>query len=160
MTTVFSQVQERIKTSEIYISKEIAYKESNNTIFTGIAEYRKNNGHLVFEKEYTNGYITKYTLYYNTDEKIVSDETLYYENNIKKRHIIFASSSDYPLKTITDFDLNGKKTLEEQYLGDKLIYHCEYFNGKKHGTIYSIDKNNVKHSCTYNNGKKIKYTAS
>lgn len=116
---------------------------------------------MIFEDEYNNGYLTKCTLYYNTGEKIIAQETLYYENvNTKKKHTSFPSSVDYPLKTITDFDENGKKILVEQYMGDKLIYHCEYLNGKKHGTIYSIDKNNVKHTCTYNNGKRIKNTTS
>lgn len=153
-STIYSLAQERIKTSELYTYKNITYRESDNSIFTGIAESRKNNGHLIFKKEYNNGYVSKYTLYYNIDGETVSDETFYYSNStIKKKHISYPHTGT--LKTITDFDENGKKSLDEQFENDKLVYHCEYLNGKKHGTISSIDKNNIKNTCQYINGKKI-----
>lgn len=152
--TTFSLAQEKASSSQLYTSKGITYKESDNSLFTGINEFKKSNGHLVCEREYINGYLTKYTLYYNIDEKTVSDETFYYSNStVKKKHISYPHTGT--LKTVTDFDENGKKSLEEQFMNDKLVYHCEYLNGKKHGTIFSIDKNNIKNTCQYINGKIV-----
>jgi antitoxin component YwqK of YwqJK toxin-antitoxin module len=152
--TVFSLAQEKVSSSELYTTKGITYRESDNSVFTGINEFRKSNGHLVFEREYINGYLVKYTLYYNGEEKIVSSETIYQnKSNIKKKHISYPYHDT--LMTVTDFDENGKKMLEEQYVNDKLVYHCEYLNGKKHGAIFSIDKNNIKNTCHYINGKRI-----
>jgi antitoxin component YwqK of YwqJK toxin-antitoxin module len=152
--TVFCLAQERVSTSELYSYKKITYKESDNSIFTGIAESRRKNGHLVFEEEYNNGYMIKYTVYYNTDEKIISSETFYQaDSSVKKKHISYPYKGS--VKTITDFDENGKKSLVEQFVDDKLTYHCEYLNGKKHGTIFCIDENNLKSTYKYANGKKI-----
>jgi len=149
--------QERINTGNIYTTKGISYKKSDNSPFTGVAEFRKNNGNLMFEKEYNNGFITKYTLYFRGDEKIISNETFYHEkSNTKKKNISYPYNGT--LKTITDYDENGKKLLEEQYISDKLVFHCEYINGKKHGVVYSTDKNNIKSTCTYNDGKRISST--
>jgi len=146
--------QERVKTYDIVTNRGIAYKKSNTTIFSGIAESRKSNGHLNSEKEYIDGFLNKYTLYYNINEKVISSETFYHKiSGEKKKHITYPHKGN--LKTVTVFDENGEKLLEEHYIDDALVYHCEYLNGKKHGTIYSIDNDNIKSICQYDNGKRI-----
>ena len=148
--------QEKISTFEIYKKNHLAYKKSDGTLFTGIEEFKKNNGHLVFEKYYEKGYLTNYKLYYNTKEQLISSEEIYYIGSLFKQKKIEYTLVKNEIGSITYFDKNGKKELNEVYKNDTLIYSCQYLNNKKHGKEFCITKKCDNYSEYYENGKKIK----
>lgn len=148
--------QERINTFEIYKNDNLSYKKEDGKIFTGIAEFKKKNGHVVFEEHYVNGFLTKYILYYNLDEQIVATEIIFYKESIYKEKETNFSSKENQRKEITYFDENGKKKLNEIYKNGSLIYSCEYLNNKKHGKEFCTTKNCDNQTVYYENGKKRK----
>ena len=154
--TICSYGQKRVKSYQLYTENGLTHKKEDGALFTGICEYKKEKkNHLVFETFYTNGWKSKYIEYYNTDKVIACEEIVYHENsNEKKKASKF--SSDGKQKSFTYFDLKGKKELEESYEDDKLIYRCEYLNGRKHGKEFCITKKCDNHTELYENGKKIK----
>lgn len=155
LNTITALAQQRVATHDIYVKDGLAYSEKDNSVFTGIAEFRRSNGHLVLEEIYNNGYKTRYKLYYNTDEVIVSNETLFQSNSHFKKTDINYSLSNSGTRYI-HYDAEGRKVLEEIYQGDKLVYSCEFRNNKKHGKKFCITKKGDNLTEFYENGKKIK----
>jgi antitoxin component YwqK of YwqJK toxin-antitoxin module len=102
-----------------------------------------------------NGVLKKNIVYYNSKEKIVSDETFYYSNNRKVEKKI-RYSSDHKRLWIKYFDESGNKKLEEEYNNGILTYSCPYLNNRKNGIVYSINENGEKNECKFVNGKLIK----
>ena len=150
----FSYAQVRVATHEIYNDKKLAYNGKDGTLFTGIAESRNKKGHLAFEDEYVEGYKIRRTLYYNTDEIIKAEDIYFHEKSFEKKHTIHYSSDGKDVRHIY-FDKNGKKSLKENYENEKLVYSCEYHDGKKHGTEFCIsDEGPINNR--YTNGKKIR----
>ncbi|MEE1899992.1 hypothetical protein GN157_02285 [Flavobacterium rakeshii] len=177
MLTICSYGQERVKSYQLYSKKGLTYKKTDNTLFNGISEFkRERKNHIVFEEYYHNGIKTKYIEYYNTDEVIVCKEIIYHENSPEKKKFT-KFSLDGKRRSLTYYDLNGKKELEETYRhdiltyrceylngkrkfeeaykNDVLVYSCEYLNGKKHGKKFCITKKHESHTEFYENGKKV-----
>jgi antitoxin component YwqK of YwqJK toxin-antitoxin module len=146
--------QEVLKNSEIFKKDNLVYKTENSQLFTGKTQSFKNNNHLLLEREYINGILRKYIIYYNGNEQIVSDEEYYNENGNLEKKIRY--SFDHKINWIKYYDEYGKKKLEEEYKNEILIYSCPYSNNKKNGIVFSINEKGEKNECKYENGKLIK----
>lgn len=176
--TIFSQ--DTLGMKETYIDNNLVYK-MNGEKFTGIAQSKRKNGHLVYEEIYSDGIIQYSNLYFNGKEKIVYIKTIYNRNKlwVVQKEIRFRHSKD--TLEVKTYDENGKKTLLTQFEnnrvtytceyngkkknglalgyanGDgKITYRCEYFNGKKDGEEFCIKENGKKWTKKYKNGKRIK----
>ena len=141
---------------EVYIENNLVYKNTNDELFTGIAQNKRKNGHLVYEEEYKNGVILSSNLYYNGKEKRVSNKTIYNPN----KPLVLSKEIKYRLngeifETITYND-DGIKILVEQFENSKLIYSCQYFGKKKHGLQlgYKEKGDKITYRCEFINGKK------
>ncbi|GAA0734249.1 hypothetical protein GCM10009430_49200 [Aquimarina litoralis] len=148
--------QETIGIKETYIDNNLIYKSVNNKLFTGIAQKKRKNGHLVYEEEYKNGIILSSNLYYNGKEKRVSNKIIYNPN----KPLVLLKEHKYNLEgevfeTITYND-DGIKILVEQFEREKLTYSCQYLGKKKNGIEYCLNKNGAKTQIEYRNGKKVK----
>ncbi|WP_411768564.1 hypothetical protein [Winogradskyella sp. A3E31] len=85
LLTSFLYSQVTLKFEELYVNGDLAFKISNDSIFTGIAEGRRRNGHLVYEEYYKAGELIKSISYYNRTETPVSAMiTEYYSNSFDR----------------------------------------------------------------------------
>jgi antitoxin component YwqK of YwqJK toxin-antitoxin module len=173
--------QEIIGIKEVYIENNLVYKNASDELFTGIAQSKRKNGHLVYEEEYKNGIILSSNLYYNGKEKRVSNKITYNPNKplvLSKEHKYNLESEIFETTTYNDDGVkilveqfkNRKLTYSCQYLGkkknglqlgyaengEKLTYRCEFTNGKKNGTEYCLNEDGTETKKEYQNGKKIK----
>lgn len=155
LISAISFCQTRIKRNELYFKDKVAYTEADNMPFSGIAESKNNKGHLIFDEEYDNGFKNKYTLYYNGGNKAIAKEIYYFEKSFNKQKEV-KYSGDKSKTWYTHYDAEGKKTLKETYLGNKVIYSCEYKRSKKHGKEFCTNKDGSDCVRYYWNGKKIK----
>jgi hypothetical protein len=146
--------QEILKNSELIKKENLVYRTDNSQLFTGKTQSFKNNNHLLLERAYTNGILRKYIIYFNGKEQIVSDEEYYNENGKLEKKIRY--SLDHKTNWNKYYDENGNKILEEDYKNEILVYRCPYSNGKKNGTVFSINEKGEKNECKYENGKLIK----
>ena len=150
--------QEKIGMKETYIENNLVYKASNDQLFTGIAQSKRKNGHLVYEEEYKNGIVLSSNLYYNGKEIRVSNKTIYNPN----KPFILSKEIRYHLNgeifETTTYNDDGIKILVEQFKNGKLTYSCQYSGKKKHGLELGYGDNGVEITCKteYKNGKKIK----
>ncbi|MGJ8734594.1 MAG: hypothetical protein ACSHW4_15670 [Cellulophaga sp.] len=173
--------QEIIGMKEVYIENNLVYKNVTDQLFSGVAQSKRKNGHLVYEEEYKNGVILSSNLYYNGKEIRVSNKTIYNPNKPLalskeiKYHLdgeIFETTTynDDGIKILVEQFKNGKLTYSCQYLGkkkhglqfcygengEKMTYRCEFINGKKNGTEYCLNDDGTETKKEYRNGKKIK----
>jgi antitoxin component YwqK of YwqJK toxin-antitoxin module len=173
--------QEIIGMKEVYIENNLVYKNTTNELFTGIAQSKRKNGHLVYEEEYKDGIILSSNLYYNGKEKRVSNKTIYnpnkpttlskeYKYNLESEIYETTTYNDDGIKILVEQFKNGKLSYSCQYLGkkknglelgygengEKLTYRCEFINGKKNGTEYCLNEDGTETKKEYRNGKKIK----
>lgn len=155
---IFSKIsaQERVEFNDIYFQNNSSYKFSNNNLFTGIAEKRRANGHLVYEEDFVDGQLTKSTLYYNgRGDTIPATEKLYYENSsVLKTKINYGLQNS--IIEYIHFDERGQKILSEIYKDKELTYRCEFLNNKKNGKEFCIGKDGTEMIIDYRNGKKLK----
>jgi len=172
--------QEIIEMKEIYISNNLVYKIGDGKLFTGIAQVKKNNGHIVYEEEFKNGVIIFSNVYFNGNEKRLSTEAIYNSNKpyVLSKEIRYDLNgevfeihtyNDEGIKILIEQFTNGKLSYSCQYLGkkkngielgyrdggEKLTYRCEYINGKKQGIEYCLDENGIERKKEFDNGKKI-----
>jgi antitoxin component YwqK of YwqJK toxin-antitoxin module len=149
--------QEIIGIKEVYIESNLIYKNKTNELFTGIAQSKRKNGHLVYEEEYKNGIILSSNLYFNGKEKRVSNKTIYNPN----KPLITSKEYKYNLEgeifETTTYNDDGIKILVEEFKNGKLTYSCQYLGKKKHGLELGYGENGVEVTCKteYKNGKKI-----
>ena len=183
MLFVFNSMtsQEIIEMKEVYEDNNLVYKVVDDKLFTGIAQVKRKNKHLVYEEEFKGGVILLSYLYYNGKEKRVSNKTIYNPN----KPLAILKEYSYDLKSevfeITTYDNDGIKILYEQFTngnvsyscqylgkkkhglelgyrngGDKITFRCEYINGKKHGTEYCLNEKGIETKKKFLNGKRIK----
>jgi antitoxin component YwqK of YwqJK toxin-antitoxin module len=146
--------QEISKNSEIFKKDNLVYKTENSQLFTGKTQSFKSNNHLLLEREYINGILRKYIIYYNGKEIIVSDEEYYNDiGNLEKK---IRYSSDHKIQWIKYFDEYGKKKLEEEYRDGILVFSCPYLKNRRNGIVFSINEKGEKNGCKFENGKLIK----
>ncbi|QCW99106.1 hypothetical protein FGM00_02870 [Aggregatimonas sangjinii] len=143
---------------DVYMDNLLVYKISDNERFTGIAQEKRKNGHLINEDKYEDGIVQWTKLYFNTKEKLVSDKIVYHKYKLweDKERIRFRLSQD--TLHIKTYDENGKKLLVREFENNKLIYSCEYNGRKKHGQEICYDDDGNELVFKYVNGRKIKET--
>jgi len=148
--------QERIEYDAIYFDDYLAYKQSDDQIFTGITEKPRKNGQPGYEEVFVDGVLKKGILYYNrTKPPKVARVYEYYENSFQpKTEISYGLKK--PREEYIHFNKDGKKVLVEIYENDTLIYHCKYVNKKKNGIEYCLNADGTEIRTEYKNGKKIK----
>ncbi|WP_242133011.1 toxin-antitoxin system YwqK family antitoxin [Aestuariivivens marinum] len=148
--------QEIIGMKEVYIDNNLVYKNETDKLFTGIAQSKRKNGHLVYEEEYKNGIILSSNLYYNGQEIRVSNKTIYNS----EKPLVLSKEIKYNLDgqifERTTYNDDGIKILVEQFKNEKLTYSCQYFGKKKNGLElgYAEDGEKLKYRCEFINGKK------
>ncbi|QLE02373.1 hypothetical protein HX109_12750 [Galbibacter sp. BG1] len=141
---------------ETYIENNLVYKVSNDKLFTGTAQSKRKNGHLVYEEVYKNGIILSSNLYYNGKEIRVSNKSIYNP----EKPLVLSKEIKYNLEgeifETTTYNNDGIKILVEQFKNGKLTYSCQYLGKKKNGLElgYSEDGEKLKYRCEFINGKK------
>uniref|UniRef100_UPI0040497019 hypothetical protein n=1 Tax=Gelidibacter sp. TaxID=2018083 RepID=UPI0040497019 len=173
--------QETVAMKEVYIVNNLAYKIGSDNLFSGIAQVKRNNGHLVYEEEFKNGVIIFSYLYFNGKEKRLSTKTIFNPNKpyiYLKEFSYHLNGEIFEIRTYNEDGIkilieqfqNGKLSYSCQYLGnkkngielgfsnsdEKITFRCEYINGKKHGIEYCLKKDGTETKKKYQNGKKIK----
>jgi antitoxin component YwqK of YwqJK toxin-antitoxin module len=160
LTTIATKTivaQEVVAFNDHYINQELIYKNSDDSLFTGVSEKRRKNGHLVLKETFNNGVILEAKYYYNGKQKIVSDSIIYnskkpykfkelYRFSIKTKNVIEKNS----------YDETGKLIRIENYENNSLTYSCEYNGKKKHGKEFCYSKQGEPLQFVYINGKKVK----
>ncbi len=138
--------QEKIGMKEVYLENNLVYKNASDELFTGIAQSKRKNGHLVYEEEYKNGIILSSNLFYNGKEIRVSNKTIYNTN----KPLVLSKEIKYHLDgeifETTTYNDDGIKILVEQFENGKLTYSCQYLGKKKHGIQLGYRENGEKMS--------------
>ncbi|WP_299115262.1 hypothetical protein [uncultured Winogradskyella sp.] len=149
--------QEVIDFDDLYIdTNNLAYKFSNDSLFSGICEKRRRNKHLVLEEHFEKGVITIAKYYYNGKKRIVSDSVVYNVLKPFEYKTIYYFDLDSNLQEKESYDETGKYILKEEFEDGKLIYSCQYNGKKKHGKEFCYSKDGKLLEFEYNNGKKLK----
>ena len=155
--TVWSNLfcQDSISLKDVYLNNEIAYKIDGER-FTGIAQSKRKNGHLVYEEVYNDGVVLLSNLYFNGKQQIVSDRIEY------NRYKLWTPAKEYRynlkgqvIRSIS-YDENGLKVLVEEFQDGELVYSCQYNGRKKHGVEFCFTEEGEKLMFEYINGKKQK----
>jgi hypothetical protein len=146
--------QDSLRFKHVYIEKEICYQVETGKLFSGKIQSYKHKNHLVFENNYINGQLIKYTEYFNGKKRKIAEEIFYNSNGFKEKRIRYEYSIDF--KWITYYNAKKEKILEEDFKDGVIVYRCEYLNNKKNGIIFSINDKGEKTECKYENGKFIK----
>lgn len=150
--------QDSLRFNQVYFENGLCYKTETGTLFNGKAQSYKHKNHLVYENNYNNGQLIKYTEYFNGKKRKITEEIFYDNNGFKEKRIRHEYSIDF--KWITYYNTKNEKTLEEDFKDGIIVYRCEYINNKKNGILFSINDKGEKTECHYENGKFIKQTNS
>lgn len=147
---------------DIYLKDGLFYKVKDKQLFTGTIEFIKKNGTILRKETYNNGYFTNGYLYFNKSARgKVYEETIFYEEKINKAtdrskiKKIIRYHSNGEIYWIKYFDLSGDKILEEDFENGKLIYSCEFKNGKKNGKEFCTTRDCGNQTIVYANGKPV-----
>ena len=154
---IFSAVaaQENLSRADIYKVNNVVHSKTDDKPLTGTVASIKKNNHTVFENVYENGYLKKYTVYFNGDGQRIAEEVFYYPNcNIEKKRIKHNLTST--IFWITDYDERGEKVSYQIIKDNRTTYKCDYFNGKKEGIEICEDKNGNLITQKFEKGKHIK----
>ncbi|WP_289661722.1 hypothetical protein [Flavobacterium panacagri] len=154
----FAQENHRLTYKDLYAKDDLVYMMSNDSLFSGsIEHHRWTNDVLLSKDDFKNGYIILSTNYYNKSKKgIPYIKTYYYEQLYFKKKKEDKLDFDGNIYTSTYFDENENKILVENYSNGKVIYSCEYKDGKKNGKESCFSKEGTPMIFYYQNGKKIK----
>lgn len=159
----FSYGQEKFINSHdgIYIEEGLIYKVKDHELFTGTIEFTRKNGAIVSKEVYEGGYKTNEYEYYNKSASgKVYKEIVYYREKIHlederfKIHKVILYHTNGQIYSVKHYDLQNDKTLEEEFENSKLIYSCEFKNGKKNGKEFCTSKKSGSTTIIYSNGKK------
>lgn len=148
--------QNNVSCNEVYIQDKMLHKISNDSLYTGIYERRRHNGHLVYEEHFKNGIIISALEYYNGKVKIVSDSVIYNPKKPFKRLQEYRFNLKSEIISKKSYNDDGKLILKESYENGKLIYSCEYNGRKKHGKEFCYSKTDEPIIIKYSNGKRVK----
>ncbi|WP_345276049.1 hypothetical protein [Litoribaculum gwangyangense] len=173
--------QEVIEMKGVYIDNNLVYKVVDNGLFTGTAQVKRTNGHLIYEEEFKNGVVLFSYVYFNGKEKRLSSKTIFnpdkpyvlskrYEYDLQGDIFEIYTYNNDGIKILKEQYTNGKVSYSCQYLGnkkhgielgyrdggEKMTFRCEYINGKKNGTEYCLTEKGIETKKEYRNGKKIK----
>ncbi|MBD3584044.1 toxin-antitoxin system YwqK family antitoxin [Flavobacterium selenitireducens] len=150
-----ASAQEKLSRADIYKVNDIVHSKVDDKPLTGTVAFIKKNKHTVFEKYYENGYLKKYTEYFNGDGQRIAEEVFYFPNsNIEQKKVKHNLTST--IFWITDYDERGEKVLYQIIENNKITYKCGYLNGKKDGTEICEDENGNVLTQKFEKGKLIK----
>ncbi|MHC0447789.1 hypothetical protein ACWA1F_20435 [Flavobacterium sp. 3-218] len=153
----FGQENTSLTSQDLYTKDGLVYKVSNDSIFSGFIENRRSNDVLLSKTDFKEGRIMLYSEYYNKSKKGIPCRKIYYhENLVLKKKKEDKLDFDGKIYLSTYFDENENKILEESFSEGKLVYSCEYKNGKKNGKQFCLSKNGEELNFIYENGKKVK----
>jgi len=148
--------QEIVGMKDLYVENDLTYKVSDEKLYSGQAQHVRKNGHLVYEEYFDNGKLTKSITYYNGTEKPTPATETEYDSETQTKRKETNYGLNKPTTEFKHFDINGNKTLIEQYENEKLIYRCEYQKNKKHGIEFCLNDDGTEMRIEYRNGKKVK----
>tara|TARA_R110002074_G_scaffold60012_3_gene145652 strand:+ start:737 stop:1258 length:522 start_codon:yes stop_codon:yes gene_type:complete len=148
--------QELVGFDDLYINENLIYKVSNDSLFTGICERRRKNGHLVLEETFYKGTILNANYYYNGKQKIMSDSIIYHPKKPYTYKELYRFNLKSQMTEKNSYDTNGKLILVENFENGKLTYSCQYNGKKKHGKEFCSSKEGEVLEFEYINGKKVK----
>lgn len=151
-----ASAQEVADFNDIYVENDLLYKVSNDSLFTGICERRRKNGHLVVQETVDKGVILTAKHYYNGKAKRISDSIVYNPQTPYKLKTIYRFNLESKLKEKETYDDYGKLKLKEEFENKKLVYSCQYNGKKKHGKEFCYSKDGKPLEFEYINGKKVK----
>ncbi|MCM0667899.1 hypothetical protein [Flavobacterium tyrosinilyticum] len=153
----FAQDNQQLTSKDIYSKDGLVYKVSNDSLFSGSIENRRwTNNILLSKNDFKNGYLILYTEYYNKSKKgIPCRKTYYYDQPFFKKKKEDKLDFDGSIYSSSYFDENENKILEENYSEGKLIYSCQYKDGKKNGKQFCLSKTGKELNYIYENGKKV-----
>ena len=86
--------QATVTCNDVYLQDKLLYKVSNDSLYTGIYEKRRRNGHLVYEEHFKNEIIISAIEYYNGKLKMISESVVY--------------NPEKPFKRLQEFQFNLK----------------------------------------------------
>lgn len=150
------QAQEIVPFHDLYVHNDLLYKTSNDSLFSGICERRRKNGHLVVQENIEKGIILTAKYYYNGKKKRISDSVTYNPNKPYKYKTIYRFNLLSQVSEIQSYDENGKLILKEEFEDGKLVYSCQYNGKKKHGLEFCYSNDGERIEIQYIEGKKIK----
>ncbi|MDN3492687.1 hypothetical protein [Winogradskyella bathintestinalis] len=149
--------QETLNFDDLYIHNDLIYKVSNDSLFSGICEKRRKNGHLVMEESFKNGIILSAKYYYNGKRKIMSDSVIYnFTKPYEYKALYRFNMKTQNISEKNTYDTNGKLILVENFKNNKLTYSCEYNGKQKHGKEFCYTKEGLLLEYEYMDGKKVK----
>ncbi|MFC4476162.1 hypothetical protein [Flavobacterium chungangensis] len=153
----FAQDNQQLTSKDIYSKDGLVYKVSNDSLFSGSIENRRwTNNILLSKNDFKNVYLILYTEYYNKSKKgIPCRKTYYYDQSFFKKKKEDKLDFDGSIYSSSYFDENENKILEENYSEGKLIYSCQYKDGKKNGKQFCLSKTGKELNYIYENGKKV-----
>lgn len=148
--------QEVLQGSQIYFDHNIAYRNYDVSVFSGIAEYRDEKGILGRRDVYENGIMTKRTMYYTTNipkgKELSSQETVYVNRKPITRinYTLIGEKYEY-----IEYEEDGNRKYSEYWKNGK--HTKQYFkNGKLNGIAVTIEKSGDQVEEFYKNGELLK----
>ncbi|GEM_PF-1309963 len=139
VTYLFSQ--QVLQRHQIYFDHNIAYRSSDISVFSGIAEFRGTKGFLTRREFYENGIMIKKIIYHTTNLPKNTPEVPFQEINYKNQKIIdkISYSPTGEKYYYTVYDDRGDQKYSEQYRESKLSAIQHFKNGKLDGKISLMD---------------------
>ena len=116
-------VLENIETNE---KDGLCYEKGKNSLFTGVAEHRYQNGKVAYNKSFKNGLLEESKYFYPTGEILLIEELV---NNMMKSSSSFHYDGQVAKKEIyengilvstTEFDEKGNQISKFNYKGDEM----------------------------------------
>ena len=161
LTFCYSQETFTNSHDDIYIENGLFYKVKDHLLFSGDIDFIKKNGVIISKEIYKDGYRISKKLYYN---KLaggkVYQETVYFQEKINLENFkfkiqkIISYNSKGEVYKIKHYDFTGDKILEEEFENGKLVYSCEFKDGKKNGKEFCSTRKCGNEIILYLNGKK------
>lgn len=65
LLSINAHSQDSLRVNQVYFEKGLCYKAETGTLFSGKTQSYKHKNHLVYEKNFIDGQIKKYTIYFN-----------------------------------------------------------------------------------------------
>ena len=159
---VYSQETYTNTHDSIYIESGLFYKVRDHQLYTGDINFIKKNGVIVTKEIYKDGYLTNEYSYYNKSSRgNICEERVFYLEKIDthdsrfKTQKIIRYHTTGEIYNIKYFNTVGDKIKVEEFENGRLVYSCEYKNGKKNGKEFGSTKKCGDVTVTYLNGKKI-----
>jgi len=151
-----SKDQFAVKYKDVYLENNLVFLRANDSLYTGLIQQKRRNGHLAQEEWIDKGVIVYAISYYNGSRKVPAERMEYYKEYPNVPFKLFKYRFDESIREIIWHDMRANKIRVEQFENDKLVYSCDYKGKKKHGKELCYDDDGSVITVLYNNGKRIK----